>query len=95
MELELPVRTEGWLSLLAIGVLGGVVQISAFAYALPRLSASGYSVIVSMELVTCVVLGVWVLGEPMSGVQAAGVGLVIVSIIADRIMRARAAARGS
>lgn len=84
-----PADMGGWGTLLAIGIVGGVVQISAFAYALPRLSSSGYSIIVSLELVTVVLLGVLVLGEHLSPVQAAGVGLVIVGIVTDRLMRAR------
>lgn len=88
--LDLPQSWQGMVSLLLIGIVGGVVPISAFAYALPRLSASGYSIIVSLELVTVVVLGVLVLGEPLSGLQAAGVLLVAVGIVTDRIVRARA-----
>lgn len=87
--LELPRGWQGIGSLLLIGIVGGVLQISAFAYALPRLSASGYSIIVSMELITVVVLGVLVLGETLTPVQAAGVVLVAVGIVTDRIMRAR------
>lgn len=91
--LKFPVDSGGWGRLLFIGILGGVVQISSFAYALPRLSASGYSIIVSMELVTVVVLGVLVLGETLSPVQTFGVALVAIGMIGDRIARARQASR--
>lgn len=87
--LDLPTGWPAIASLLAIGVLGGVVQISAFAYALPRLSASGYSIIVSMELITVVLLGVLVLGEELSVLQAVGVALVAGGVVTDRLMRAR------
>lgn len=85
--LSLPTGWPGIWSLLLIGIVGGVVQISAFSYALPRLSASGYSIIVSLELVTVVTLGVLVLGEPLSAIQLVGVGLVATGVITDRLMR--------
>jgi drug/metabolite transporter (DMT)-like permease len=85
--LSLPTGWPAIGSLLLIGIVGGVIQISAFSYALPRLSASGYSIIVSLELVTVVVLGVLILGEQLSAVQMAGVALVATGVITDRIMR--------
>ena len=85
--LKLPVGWSGIGGLLLVAIVGGVIQISSFSYALPRLSASGYSIIVSMELITVVVLGVLVLGETLSAVQMAGVGLVAVGIVVDRLMR--------
>ncbi len=91
LGVKFPSTPSGWSSLLCIGILGGVVQISAFAYALPRLSASGYSIVVSMELVTVVLLGVFVLGETMTSIQIAGVFLVVLGIVGDRIIRARRA----
>lgn len=91
--LKFPIDGGGWGRLLFIGILGGVVQISSFAYALPRLSASGYSIIVSMELLTVVLLGVFVLGEVLSPVQTFGVALVAFGMVGDRIVRARQASR--
>ncbi len=85
--LTLPAGWHGVGSLLLIAIVGGVVQISAFSYALPRLSASGYSIIVSLELVTVVIIGVFVLGEPLTAVQMAGVGLVVAGIVTDRLTR--------
>jgi drug/metabolite transporter (DMT)-like permease len=76
-------------SLLAIGLVGGAIQIASFAYALPRLSAGRYSIIVSLELVTVVLIGVLLLGEQLSLVQFAGIGLVAIGIIADRLVRAK------
>lgn len=80
---------SAWPSLLAIGLVGGAIQIASFAYALPRLSAGRYSIIVSLELVTVVLIGVLVLGEQLSGVQFVGIGLVAIGIIADRLVRAK------
>jgi len=90
LGLTFPVGLQGWLSALAIGIVGGVIQISSFAYALPRLSAGGYSIIVSMELVTVVLLGVTVLGETLSLLQAIGIALVAIGIVTDRLARTRA-----
>jgi drug/metabolite transporter (DMT)-like permease len=87
--LKLPLGWSGIGGLLLIGIVGGVIQISSFAYALPRLSTSGYSIIISMELITVVVIGVLVLGETLSPVQMAGVACVAVGIVVDRLMRAR------
>ncbi len=80
---------SAWPSLLAIGLIGGAIQIASFAYALPRLSAGRYSIIVSLELVTVVLIGVLLLGEQLSGVQFIGIGLVAIGIIADRLVRAK------
>ena len=89
LGLTFPIGAMGWFSVLCIGIVGGVIQISSFAYALPRLSSSGYSIIVSMELVTVVLLGVTVLGETLSVPQALGVALVAVGIVTDRLARSR------
>ncbi len=85
--LRAPSDWGGWARLAAIATLGGALQISAFAYALPRLSASGYSIIVSLELVTVVLLGVAVLGEQLSPVQIIGVLFVVTGIIVERLFR--------
>lgn len=77
-----------WQSIVVIALVGGVIQIASFAYALPRLSAGRYSIIVSLELVTVVLIGVLVIGERLVPVQLIGVGLVCVGIVADRLIRA-------
>jgi drug/metabolite transporter (DMT)-like permease len=85
---RLPSGIDEWQSLVMIALVGGVIQIASFAYALPRLSAGRYSIIVSLELVTVVLIGVMLLGEQLTPVQFAGIGLVAVGIIADRLVRA-------
>jgi drug/metabolite transporter (DMT)-like permease len=85
----LPTSLGQWQSLVTIALVGGVIQIASLAYALPRLSAGRYSIVVSLELVTVVTLGVLVLGERLTPVQFAGVGLVAAGIVADRLIRAR------
>jgi drug/metabolite transporter (DMT)-like permease len=89
--LKPPQGATGWASVLWIAIVGGALQISSFAYALPRLSAGAYSIIISMELVTVVLLGVAVLGEVLSTWQAMGIALVAAGIVADRLARARTA----
>lgn len=85
--LQMPQSPNGWLRMIAIATLGGALQISSFAYALPRLNASGYGVIISLELVTVAIIGVTFLAEPLSAMQAIGLSLVIVAIIVDRMRR--------
>ncbi len=88
MGLRIPANSWEWLLVASIGTIGGALQIASFAYALPRLSASGYAVIVSLELVTVVLLGVAVLGERLDGWQWLGVTMVLVGVVTDRLMRA-------
>jgi drug/metabolite transporter (DMT)-like permease len=87
--LKLPADARAWQSLLAIAIVGGVIPVVSFSYALPRLSGARYSIIVSLELVTVVTIGVLLLGEKLSAIQFAGIGLVAVGIIADRLVRAK------
>jgi drug/metabolite transporter (DMT)-like permease len=89
LGIRLPAGSGEWQSLIAIALLGGVIQIASFAYALPRLSAGRYSIIVSLELVTVVSLGVLLLGEQLTPLQLAGIGLVAVGVVADRLVRTR------
>lgn len=86
---KMPESVEAWRHLLAIALIGGVIPVVSFAYALPRLSGARYSIIVSLELVTVVLIGVLLLGEKLSAIQFAGIGLVAVGIIADRLVRAK------
>ena len=86
--LKWPASPTQGLLLLAIGTLGGAVQIACFSYALPRLSASGYAVVVSLELVTVVMIGAVALGESLTVVSVIGIALVLTGVVLDRLMRA-------
>jgi drug/metabolite transporter (DMT)-like permease len=88
LGMKLPATAEAWKNMLAIALIGGVIPVVSFAYALPRLSGARYSIIVSLELVTVVLIGVLLLGEKLSAIQFAGIALVAVGIVADRLVRA-------
>jgi drug/metabolite transporter (DMT)-like permease len=88
LGLKTPATAAEWLATIAIATVGGSLQIASFAYALPRLSGSGYAVIVSLELVTVVILGVLLLGERLEPVQVLGVVLVLAGVLLDRLVRA-------
>lgn len=85
--LDQPAGFDGWMRLVLVATVGGAIQIASFAYALPRLSASGYSIIVSLELVTVAILGVTMLGERLTLLQWLGVAIVVVGIIVERLLR--------
>lgn len=87
--LKTPGDWGGWGLLLAIATFGGALQVSSFAYALPRLSATGYSIIVCLELVTVALLGVALLGEVLTALQTLGILLVIAGVIVERLLRER------
>jgi drug/metabolite transporter (DMT)-like permease len=87
--LNVPTSPTSWIWMLAIALVGGVIPVVSFSYALPRLSAARHSIIVSLELVTVVLLGVLLLGEQLTTVQFFGIGLVAVGIVADRLIRTR------
>jgi drug/metabolite transporter (DMT)-like permease len=86
--MRLPAGIGEWQSIIVIALVGGVISVASFAYALPRLSAGRFSIIVSLELVTVVLIGVAVIGERLAPVQFIGVGLVCVGIVGDRLIRA-------
>jgi drug/metabolite transporter (DMT)-like permease len=85
----MPPTQDLWLNLLFIGTLGGALQVLSFAYALPRLAASGYAVIVCLEVVTVVLAGVILLGETLLAVQWLGIVLVLAGIAITRTRRRR------
>lgn len=89
LGLKLPADARAWQSLLAIAIVGGVIPVVSFSYALPRLSGARYSIVVSLELVTVVLIGVFLLGEKLNAIQFAGIALVAVGIVADRLVRAK------
>jgi drug/metabolite transporter (DMT)-like permease len=60
LGLDHPAGFDGWGRLISIATVGGAIQIASFAYALPRLSASGYSIISALQSfgIAVVVVGI-------------------------------------
>jgi drug/metabolite transporter (DMT)-like permease len=80
---------HGWLVLLAVS--SQVVGWLLITVALPRLPAALTSVTITIQPVGSVVLGVILLGEDPTGLQLAGVGLVLAGLVGVALGRARSA----
>jgi drug/metabolite transporter (DMT)-like permease len=81
---------HGWLLLLALS--SQVVGWLLITVALPRLPAALTSVTITIQPVGSVVLGIVLLGEEPSGLQLAGVALILSGLVGVALGRARAAA---
>ncbi|MGH2358069.1 MAG: DMT family transporter [Candidatus Limnocylindria bacterium] len=78
VQLGISWPAHGWLVVLALGVqVGGWLLISV---SLPRLPAAVTSVTLTLQPVGSVLLGMWLLGEAPSGVQLAGVALILAGL---------------
>lgn len=71
----------GWLWLACMVVLGGVVPYLAQISALSKVGSTKGGVVAMLEPVVAVALAAAALGETMSGLQAAGAGLVLASFV--------------
>lgn len=78
---SIPATTRGWVSLVAIALIGTVVAILFFFAGLAKLGGTKTSVISTLEPVVTVGLAVWLLGESVSVVQALGGTVVIVAVV--------------
>ncbi len=87
--LIVPSSAGDWALLAAIGILGSAFHVVALAYSLPRLGATGYAVVSSLELVTVVVLGIALLGEHLTAWQWLGVACVLAGVLIYRPAKAR------
>ena len=85
----LPVSTRGWLIFVA-ATLASPAALIGFYVALPRVGAPRSSVVLNIEPVYTVLFAVWLLGETMSRLQAAGAVLIIGAIVAAAVARLRA-----
>lgn len=85
--LTLPPHADLWLNILFLGTFGGALQIICFAYALPRLTSSGYAVIVCLEVVTVVLAAAVFLGERLGPLQWIGIATVLGGIVIARTRR--------
>lgn len=85
-ELELPGwEAQGWLVLLALS--GQVVGYLAISISLPRLPAVVTSILLLVQPVLGVALAALIVDEEPSGVQLAGVGLVIAGVLVAAFRR--------
>lgn len=82
--LRVPGDAANWARVAAAGILGSAFHVLALAYCLPRLGAAGYGVLSSLELVTVVLLGVFLLGEQLSPWQWLGIACVLAGMLVYR-----------
>lgn len=75
--LSIPSGTEQWSLIVGIGIVGTAIPILLFVRGLERIEASHASIIGTSEPVVTVLLGVGLLGEPITIALAAGGTLVL------------------
>lgn len=90
LPVVLPANAAGWWPVVAIAVVSTVLPITAFFAGLKRLGASMTSVLSTLEPVVSVLLGAWLLHEPVSAVQAVGGAIVLAAAIFLALAPARA-----
>jgi len=74
------VSAEGWLSLLYMAVFPSVLGYLIYCYALTRMPASRVSAFSYLQPLLATILGVPMLGEPVTGSLAGGGALVLVGV---------------
>lgn len=77
LPVALPGSAAAWWPIVALAVVSTVLPITAFFAGLKRLGASMTSVLSTLEPVVSVLLGAWLLYEPVSGTQAVGGAIVL------------------
>ncbi|HEY3873102.1 MAG TPA: EamA family transporter [Actinocrinis sp.] len=80
-----------WLALAYLIVPGSIIAFSAFGFALGRLPLTTVSTYAYVNPVVAVLLGAVILSEPLTGWEAVGSALVVVSVIVARRPRRDAA----
>jgi drug/metabolite transporter (DMT)-like permease len=75
------VPTSGWLALLYLIGPGSVLAFTAYGYALSHLPLATVSTYAYVNPVVAVLLGVTILGEPLTTVELIGTGLVVASVM--------------
>ena len=83
-----PGDAGGWAASVAVGVVGTVVAMLAFFAGLSRLGPTDSSIASTLEPVVTAALGVVVLSEAVTAVQAAGAVLVLAAVILLARLRA-------
>lgn len=84
LGLTAPATPVDWARTVAVATIGSALPMLAVAYSLPRLGPAGFGVVSSLELVTVVLLGVWLLGEDLLVGQWLGVACVLAGILIYR-----------
>ncbi|MFL6138712.1 MAG: DMT family transporter [Frankiaceae bacterium] len=78
---DLPAHASGWIGVLGVALICTVVAVTALLAGLARIGPARASILSTLEPVVSVALGVAVLGEPMSAVQACGAVLVLTGVV--------------
>jgi drug/metabolite transporter (DMT)-like permease len=81
-HLHAPGSTEGWLALLGVTLGPTVIGVTALIAGLQRIKPVATATVGAAEPLVAVVLSIVLLGETVSAVQIAGLGLVVVSVVA-------------
>ena len=89
--LDRPSGTSMWLLLVFVGFGPGALTMTLFSYSAPRLGASSYAIVANVELVTVVLIGTLVLGEPVTPGRAGGGALIVMGILLHALSRKPAA----
>lgn len=79
--LSIPSGLDQWLVVLGIGLVGTAAPIVLFVHGLERIEASHASVVGTSEPAVTVLLGVALLGEPVTPVLVVGGGLVLCAVL--------------
>jgi drug/metabolite transporter (DMT)-like permease len=79
--LVVPSSLAQWSLVVTIGLIGGAIAITLFAFSVKRLGAHGFGIVSSIELATVVLLGVVVLAEPMAPAQWLGAFLLLAGVL--------------
>jgi threonine/homoserine efflux transporter RhtA len=72
---------EGWLAVLFLGTVAGVIQFSLFMWALRWLPPTTTVLYLTLNPITAMVLGIALLGEKLTPELVAGMVLVLVGIV--------------
>ena len=87
LGLDVPAGPDAWGLILFIGLGPGALWMMLFSFSAPRLGASSFAILANTELVTVVLLGVIVLGEPVTVPRAIGGVLIITGILVHALAR--------
>ena len=76
-----PSGAGAWSALVAVGLVGGAVAVTAFFAALTRLAPPEVAVLSTVEPVVALAGAALLLGEPLRGLQVLGGALVLVAVV--------------